>query len=712
MRTFPGSSAAIFVIGVLIVSCGPPDPHSRYAEIVLPETRKNPVELTLHGHTRVDDYFWMNDRDNPDVISYIEAENEYLNTVLSHTKGLQDKLFEEMRSRIKEDDSSVPYKLGEYYYYSRYEEGKEYAIFCRRKGTMEAAEEIIVDGNKLGEGKAYFALGSPVMSTDHSIAVFAVDTVGRRFYTVMFKDMKSGEILPYRIPNITGNIVWANDNKTVFYAAQHPTTLRPYKIYRYELGTPVSRAVEVYEEKDETFFCYLIKTKSDAYVMIYIGSTLSTEIHVLDANSPRGRFTIVQPRERELEYTVSHYGDKFYIRTNLNAPNFKLVEVPVSNPGKEYWKDILPHRENTLLERVEIFRDYLVVEERTEGLPGIRIRPWSGEGEHYLDFGEPAYAAYLSINPEYETDLVRYTYSSLTTPSSIFDYNMVTGEKILLKQQPVLGNFDPVSYVTERAFATAADGARIPISLVYKKGLRKNGRNPALIYGYGAYGYSMEPTFSSVRLSLLDRGFVFAIAHIRGGEEMGRRWYEEGKMLNKKNTFTDFVACSEELIRQRYTSQEKLFAMGGSAGGLLIGVVANMRPELYRGVIASVPFVDVVTTMLDDSIPLTTAEYDEWGNPNIKEQYDYLLSYSPYDNVEERAYPNMLVTSGLHDSQVQYWEPTKWVAKLRDRKTDDNLLVLYTNMDAGHGGASGRFQALREVALEYAFMLDLLGIDK
>jgi oligopeptidase B len=703
-------SIALVILSVLLSSCATDGP--RYPDIDPPVAPRQPVELTIHDHTRIDSYYWINERDNPEVIAYIEAENEYLRQMMAHTEEFQNDLFEEMRSRIKEDDETVPYKKGDYYYYTRYVEDKEYPVFCRRKGSLTAPEEIIVDGNELGEGKSYFAIGNPTMSYDHTIAAFAVDTVGRRFYTAMFKDMRTGEILPHSIADITGNLEWANDNKSVFYSRQHPVTLRPYQIFRYELGKPVSATRLVYEEKDETYRCFVTKTKSEEYIVIYIGSTLSTEQRVLNANNPSGRFTIIQPREHELEYSIVHFGDLFYIRTNDRAPNFKLVAAPVADPRKENWIDVIPHRDDILLERVDIFNDFLVVQERSEGLPRIRIRKWDTGDDHYIDFGEPTYSAFIAYNPEYNTEILRYSYTSLTTPNSVFDYNMRTREKVLMKQQPVLGDFSPENYLTERLHASADDGTKIPMSVVYRKSLRKNGKNPALIYGYGSYGASSSPYFNSSLLSLLDRGFVFAIAHVRGGQEMGRQWYEEGKLLKKINTFTDFIDCSEYLIAEGYTASDKLFASGGSAGGLLIGAVINMRPDLYNGVIASVPFVDVVTTMLDDSIPLTTAEYDEWGNPNDTTYYEYMLSYSPYDNLTAHGYPHMLVTSGLHDSQVQYWEPTKWVAKLRTLKTDNNALLLYTNMDAGHSGASGRFQALREVALEYAFILDLAGKRK
>lgn len=677
-----------------------------------PVAEKIPTELTAHGHTRVDDYFWLRERDNPKVIEYLEAENAYLRAVMKHTEPLQEALYNEIIGRIKQTDMSVPYRSEGFYYYTRFEEGKEYPIHCRKKGNLEAPEEILLNVNKMAEGHAYYHVTGISVSPNNSLLSYGIDTVSRRLYTIHFKNLETGEIFPDRISNTTGLAAWANNNKTVFYTLMDMTTLRPYKIMKHVLGNDIGADMEVFVEIDETFNTYVSKSKSKKLIIIASDSTLSTEYRYLDASLPDGEFKVVQPRERDLEYQVEHFKDKFYIRTNYQAKNFRLMEVQMGKTAKEYWKEIIPHREDVLLEDFEIFARFLVVEERQSGLPQLRIMPWESKEEHYLDFGEQTYSASISFNPEFETDLLRYDYSSLTTPNSTYDYNMASKEKTLLKRQEVVGDFSPDNYYAERLYATAPDGVKIPVSLVYKKGLEKNRANPTLLYGYGSYGSTMNPSFSSVRLSLLDRGFVYAIAHIRGGQEMGRFWYEDGKLFKKKNTFTDFIACAEHLIAEKFTQPEKLFAMGGSAGGLLMGAVINIRPDLFKGVIATVPWVDVVTTMLDSSVPLTTAEYDEWGDPNIKEYYDYMLSYSPYDNVEAKEYPNLLVTTGLHDSQVQYWEPVKWVAKLRAMKTDSNRLLLYTNMEAGHSGASGRFRRHRETALEYAFILELLEINK
>jgi len=681
----------------------------RATDVEPPAPEKRPVELTNHGHTRIDNYYWLNERDNPEVIEYIEAENEYLGKMMEHTEPLQDRLYDEMRGRQKEDDMSVPYKKDDYYYYTRYEEGSEYPVYCRRKGSMNAEEEIIIDVNIKAEGHSFFMLSGVTMSPDHRSVAFAVDTVGRRMYTIYFKDLQTGNILDEKLSDVTSNVEWANDNQTIYYTRQDPQTLRSYQIYRYEVGLPVEQAELVYEEDDETFRSWVSKTKSDEYIIITSRSTVSTEQHVLPANDTHGTFSVIQPRQRDLEYWIDHADDIFYIRTNLDAPNYKLMTTPVDRTQKENWTEFISHDDDILLERVEIFNEFIAIGERKDGMDHIRIMDRETEESHYLNFEEEAYTVRIGQNPVFDTEELRYVYTSLTTPNSTYDYNLRTGEHTLLKQTEVLGDFNPGDYVTERLFATADDGTDIPISIVYRKGIEKDGTSSLLIYGYGSYGATMRPWFNSNRLSLLDRDFVYAIAHVRGGQEMGRHWYEEGKLLNKKNTFTDFIACTEYLQDQGYSNPEKTFAMGGSAGGLLMGAVVNMRPELYQGIIATVPFVDVVTTMLDDSIPLTTQEYDEWGNPNDPEYYEYMLSYSPYDNVTEQAYPHMLITSGLHDSQVQYWEPTKWIAKLRDYNTGDSNIMLYTNMEAGHGGASGRFEGLREVALQYAFLLDLAG---
>ncbi|MFD2514435.1 S9 family peptidase [Pontibacter locisalis] len=675
-----------------------------------PVAKKAPKELTTHGETRVDNYYWLNQREDPEVIAYLNAENDYTKKVMSNTEDLQKELYQEIVGRIKQKDESVPFKDDGYWYHTRYEEGKEYPIYARKKGTLSAPEEVMVNANERAEGLNYYSAAGMNVSPNNKLLAFGEDTVSRRKYTIRFKDLSTGEMLKDRIPNTTGAAVWANDNKTVYYTVKDPA-LRSYKIFKHTLGTPSSQDKEIYHEADETFSTFVYKTKSDKYIIIGSSSTLSNEYRFLDANNPNGNFKVIQPRERGLEYSVDHFGDKFYIVTNKDgATNFKLMQTPVSKPGKANWKEVIPHREDVLLEGIEIFKDYLALQERKNGLTQIRIKKWNDpKTDYYIDFGEEAYTAYISTNPDFDSKTLRYQYSSLTTPNSVYDYNMETKQQELKKREEVVGDFNPENYEAKRIYATADDGTKIPISLVYKKGIKLDGSNPTLQYAYGSYGYSTNPGFSSVRLSLLDRGFVYAIAHIRGGQEMGRKWYEEGKMMKKKNTFTDFIDASEYLIEQGYTNPDKLFAMGGSAGGLLMGAVVNMRPELYQGVIAAVPFVDVVTTMLDTSIPLTTGEFDEWGNPAEKDAYDYMLSYSPYDNVKEQEYPNMLVTTGLHDSQVQYWEPAKWVAKLREMKTDDNLLLLHTNMEAGHGGASGRFERYKETALQYAFLLNLLN---
>ena len=679
---------------------------------VPPVAQKISKELTIHSDTRIDNYFWLRERDNPEVIEYLKAENAYIEAMTAHTEMLQEKLYNEIIGRIKQTDMSVPYMLRGNLYYTRYEEGKEYPVYCRKKGGEDAPEEILLDVNEMAKGHDFYAVRSVRVSLDNNLLAFGVDTVGRRKYVIQVKDLRTGDILPDRMELTTGAAAWANDNKTLFYTKKDPTTLRSYKVFKHVLGADPADDDMVFHEADDTFSCSVWKTKSDQYIFIGSFQTLSSEYRYLDADNPDGDFQLIQPRERDLEYNVDHFGDKFYIRTNLDAKNFKLVETPVNRTRKRYWKDVIPHRDNVLLENFEIFKDHLVVQERKMGLRQLRIINWDDRSEHYMAFEEPTYTLYISTNPEFDTPWLRFGYSSLTTPNSTYDYNMVSKERKLLKREEVVGNFDSANYQSEWLWAEARDGTKVPISLVYRKDQRKDGPQPLLLYGYGSYGYSMNPSFSSVRLSLLDRGFIYAIAHIRGGQEMGRQWYEDGKLLKKKNTFTDFIDCAGHLIQEGYTSPEQLFAMGGSAGGLLMGAVLNMRPDLWKGVIAAVPWVDVVTTMLDDSIPLTTSEYDEWGNPNDKEYYEYMLSYSPYDNVEAKDYPAMLVTTGLHDSQVQYFEPTKWVAKLRDLKTDDNPLILDVDMESGHGGTSGRFKRHKRTALEYAFMLDLLGIKE
>jgi len=678
-------------------------------DLLAPKAKVIPKSLEKHKDIRIDNYFWMNERENPEVIDYLNQENTYYNSMTAHTKDFQKDLFEEMKGRIKEDDQSVPYLYNGYYYITRFEIGQDYPIYSRKKGSLSANEEILFNCNDLAKGHSFFQLGGLSVSPDNKFATFGVDTVGRRIYTIQIKNLETGEILSDKIENVTGGSVWANDNKTIFYTRQDKVTLRADKIFRHKLGTNSADDVLVFDEKDDTFNVSVSKEKSKKYIVIGSGSTLTTEYRILNSDNPDGEFTIFQPRVRGLEYSISHFGDSFYVLTNKDkATNFKLMKTPENATSKENWKDLIPHRKEVLIEDIEIFRNYLVVEERSNGLNHIRIMPWSGAGEYYLPFGSETYNAYTTTNVDFDTDVLRYSYQSLATPSSVIDFNMTTKEKEIKKEQQVLGGkFDKNNYIEERIWATATDGTKVPISMVYRKELKKDGKNPLLLYAYGSYGITMDTYFSSTRLSILDRGFVFAIAHIRGGEDLGRQWYEDGKLLKKKNTFTDFIDCSKHVIKEKYTSPEHLYAEGGSAGGLLMGAVVNMAPELYNGVIAQVPFVDVITTMLDDSIPLTTGEYDEWGNPNVKKYYDYMLSYSPYDNVTAQKYPNMYVSTGLHDSQVQYWEPAKWVAKLRTKKTGATVLFLNTNMDAGHGGASGRFEALKELAKEYSFLLDL-----
>jgi oligopeptidase B len=682
--------------------------------IAAPIAKILPKQLKKHNDIRTDNYFWLNDRENPEVIDYLNQENAYYDAMTAHTKDFQKSLFEEMKGRIKEDDQSVPYLYNGYYYITRYEKGQDYPIYSRKKGSLDAKEEILFNCNELAKGHTFFQLGGLSVSPDNRFASFGVDTVGRRIYTIKIKNLETNEILPDVIENATGGSVWANDNHTLFYTRQDKVTLRANQILKHKLQTTADQDVLVYEEKDDTFNVSVGKEKSKKYIVIGAESTLTTEYRILNSDTPDAEFKVFQPRVRGLEYSISHFGDSFYILTNKDkATNFKLMKTPENATEKKHWKEVIAHREDVLIEDIEIFSNYLVVEERSNGLNHIRIMPWSGAGEYYLPFGSETYNAYTTTNVDFDTDILRYSYQSMATPSSVIDFNMKTKEKEIKKEQAVLGGqFDKNNYVEERVWATAKDGIKVPISLVYRKDLKKDGTNPLLQYAYGSYGVTMEPYFSTTRLSLLDRGFIYAIAHIRGGEDLGRQWYEDGKLLKKKNTFTDFIDCSQFLIQEKYTSPAHLYAEGGSAGGLLMGAVVNMAPELYHGVIAQVPFVDVITTMLDDSIPLTTGEYDEWGNPNKKEYYDYMLSYSPYDNVKEQTYPNMFVSTGLHDSQVQYWEPAKWVAKLRAHKKGNTNLYLHTNMDAGHGGASGRFEALKELAKEFAFLLDLEEIKK
>ncbi len=676
---------------------------------VPPVAKVIPKQLEEHGDVRTDNYYWLKERENPEVIHYLEQENAYTDSVMKHTESLQKTIFDEIVSRIPQTDESVPFREDGFLYYARFETGKEYPVYCRKAGEADAPEQIILDVNELAKGHEFFSTRGLEISSGKNILAFATDDVGRRIYTLRFRDLDGGEMLPDQIPNVTGNLAWANDNRTIFYTRQDLETLRWYQVWCHRLGDDPADDALVYEEADPTFDVYVTKLRSKKYIAIASTQTLASEYRILEADRPSGKFRVFEPRERGHEYSIDHLGDTFYIRTNLDgAKNFKVMKTPDTATTRDHWTELVASRDDVLIRGFELFRDFLVLSEQRDGLNQIHILPWSGKGEHTIDFGEPAYQASLGDNKDVDTSILRYEYESMTTPPSVYDYDMKSHDRTLLKRQQIDGGFDSAAYTTERIFATARDGVRVPISLVYRKGLEHDGTHPLLLYGYGSYGYGMSAGFDPARFSLLDRGFVYAIAHIRGGDEMGRAWYEDGKLLHKKNTFTDFIDCAEALIRQGYADPDEVFAYGGSAGGLLMGAVTNMRPDLWKGVVAAVPFVDVVTTMLDPDIPLTTAEYDEWGNPNDPRFYDYMKSYSPYDNVEAKRYPNLLVTTGLHDSQVQYWEPAKWVAKMRAMKTDSNLLMLKTNMDAGHGGASGRFRRQQLTAFIYAFMLDLV----
>lgn len=682
------------------------------ADIAPPIAKVLPKTITLHGDARVDNYFWLRDRDNQATIQYLDAENRYTEAIMKHTGALQSKLYAEMLGRIKQTDLSVPTKRDDYFYYTRTVEGQQYPIFCRKHGSVQAAEEILLDGNAMAAGKKYFRVGNFSVSPNHRLLAYSIDYEGDEAYAIRVKDLVTGKLLADEIPNTYYSLEWGNDNATFFYTVLDPAK-RPFKIFRHALG--VKQDTEVYHETDERFTVELAKTLSRAYILINIGSSLTSEVRYVSADRPKNQFHVVLPRVQETEYDVSHHGNSFFIRTNDGAKTFRVVQAPVKDPSKANWTEVLPARAEVTVEGITSFHDYLVIEERDRGLNKIRVQKFTTgiltDDVHYIDFPEPVYTAGVGGNAEYNTKLLRFGYTSLTTPESVFDYNMETRERELKKQQEVLGGYDPSHYQSERIFATAPDGVKVPLSLVYKKGLVKNGKAPLLLYGYGAYGISMDPGFSSDRLSLLDRGFVYAIAHIRGGADLGKPWHEDGRMLKKRNTFTDFIACAEFLIDQKFTSPAHLAILGGSAGGLLMGAVTNMRPDLFAVVVAMVPFVDALNTMLDASLPLTVGEYEEWGNPCEKQSYDYIKSYAPYDNVAPKAYPAILVTAGLNDPRVSYWEPAKWVAKLRALKTDDHRLLLKVNMGSGHFGASGRYEHLKETAFNYSFILDSFGIE-
>ena len=674
-----------------------------------PRAEKIEKTLSIHGEDRVDEYYWLNKRGDKKVLDYLNSENKYRKELMKDYESLEKEIFNEIKSRIKEDDSSVPYFDNQYFYYTRYEKDKQYPIYCRKKGSLDSKEEILIDANIMSEGHEYFRVGDIEISPDNKIMAYSIDTVSRRIYTIHFKNLETGKTLSKKIPNTSGSITWANDNKTFFYNLKDLETLRTERVMRCDLNSDESEK-EIFYEEDETFSVYSYKTKSDKFIVIGSSATLSQEFRYIDASNPNGDFKLFDKRVDGLEYSISHFKNKWYILTNKdNATNFKLMVCDEKRTNKENWKEFIGHNDETLLEGIEIFNDYLVITERNNGLRRINIKPWNKSESHYIKFDEEVYSLYSNINPQMNTKKFRYSYSSMTTPNSVVEYDMVKRDTIILKETEVLGGkFDKKNYHTMRVWAPTEDGKKVPISLVYRKDLFKEGKNPLLLYGYGSYGITNNASFSSVRLSLLDRGFVYAIAHIRGSQYLGRKWYDDGKMFNKKNTFRDFIDSGKFLIEQGFVNEDKLFAMGGSAGGLLMGAVLNMAPELFKGVIAAVPFVDVVTTMLDEDIPLTTFEYDEWGNPNNKESYDYMLSYSPYDQVDKKDYPAILITTGYHDSQVQYFEAAKWIARLRDRRTNNEPLLLYCNMDAGHGGASGRFEAYKETAMEYAFFISLL----
>ncbi len=692
--------------------------NAQFQQATPPVAEKKEHVRNIHGEQVLDNYYWMYDYfgkgpDSTKVVDYLKAENTYLETVMAGTKQLQANLFTEMKARIKEHDESVPVFKNGYYYYTRTDNGKEYYKYCRKKSSLAAKEEVLLDVDQMAEGHPYYAVTGFSISEDNKLLAYGVDEVSRRQYTIYIKNLQTGEILKDAVTNTEGAACWANDNKTLFYTAKNPVTLLSEKIKRHTLGADAATDAVVYEENDKSNYIGVEKSKNNKFILIVSQATMSSEIRMLDAAQPNGTFAVFQLRMKDVLYDVIPLENKFLIRTNKDgATNFKLMECPLGKTSATNWKEIIPTRSNVLLQSVEEFKGFIAINERKEGLVKMRIRNLKDNSDHYIDFGEAAYSANFGANPEYNSTNLRFGYTSLTTPVSTYDYNMVTRVKKLMKQQEVLGGYNPKDYTTERFYVTAKDGTKVPVSLVYKKGFKKDGKAPLLLYAYGSYGISTDASFNSARLSLLNRSFVYAIAHIRGGEDLGRQWYENGKMMHKKNTFTDFIDCGEFLVKEKYTSKEHLYAQGGSAGGLLMGAVTNMAPDLWHGVIAQVPFVDVVNTMLDESIPLTTNEFDEWGNPQNKDSYFYMKSYSPYENVEKKNYPNILVTTGLHDSQVQYFEPAKWVAKLRDMKTDKNMLLLHTNMAFGHGGASGRFDYLKDVALIYAFMFTLEGIDK
>ena len=713
-------NALILAVGPALLAACAGDAPARPEPVSMPKSAPVPPIAAVRPHAvespngaRNDEYYWLRDdaRASPEVIGYLEAENAYKAAMTAHTEALEEKVYGEIIGRIKQDDSTVPYRLRGHWYYTRYETGQEYPIYARKAGTLDAPEQVMLDVNRMAEGHGFFQVGSTTIAPDNNLLAFTEDPVGRRQYTLRVKNLATGELLPDRIENVDPHVAWTADSRSILYLEKDPETLLARRVRRHVLGTDPAQDALVYEQDDESFYTSVGTTKDEHYLTIFARSTVSTEVRYADAADPTLTFRVFLPRERDLEYYPDHLDGRWIIRTNWQAPNYRLMEAKVGEEGdRANWRELLAHREDAFVDGFDLFSDFLAIEERSDAMRKIRIRPWGGGKDFYIGSDEPAYTTSLGVNAEIDTRIVRYEYTSLTTPMTVYDYDIQTGERKLMKRTPVLGGFDSANYRTELVWAPARDGAKIPVSLVYRAGVLRDGSAPMLQYGYGSYGATMDPAFSIARVSLLDRGFVYALAHIRGGQEMGRRWYENGRLLHKKNTFTDFIDVTRFLVQEGYADGKRVSAMGGSAGGLLVGAVANMAPGDYRAIVAQVPFVDVVTTMLDESIPLTTNEFDEWGDPKKKEYYDYMSSYSPYDNVARQAYPAMLVTTGLHDSQVQYWEPAKWVARLRARKTDANPLLYRTTMEAGHGGKSGRFQRFREIAEEYAFILDQSGI--
>lgn len=701
-------STMIIIITVMMISCNQTT-EKEMANIQPPKAEKGEHITEIHGVKWNDEYFWLRNesRDNEKMLAYLKAENDYYKAMTAHTEDLQKELYDEMVGRINETDLSVPVKDGDYYYYSRTEKGKDYSIYCRKKGNLDAEEEILLDGNALAKGQKYFSLGTFEVSPDHKLLAYGVDLDGSEYYDIYFKNLETGELLDDKIARTGGTVEWANDNKTVFFSMLDDAH-RPFRLFRTQLGSTTDPTL-IFEEKDDRYFLSAYKSKNDKYIFLYLGSKLTTEIHYLDANNPMSDFKVFQERTQGVEYSVAHHSDKFYIVTNENALNFKVMTADVDNTSKSNWQTFIPHDDKVLISSVEAFKDHLLVYHRKNGLKNIKVINLKNNEQHDVEFPEAVYTYWGAENPDFNSETFRMTYSSLITPRTVYDYDMNTRKLIEKKVYEVKGGYDKSEYVTDRIMATAPDGTKVPLSIAYKKGLKKDGKNPCYLYGYGSYGSNMDPYFSTIRLSLLERGYIYAMAHVRGGSEMGRKWYDDGKFLNKKNTFMDFIACAEALINENYTNSDKLAMSGGSAGGLLMGAVVNMRPDLFQVVVADVPFVDVINTMLDETIPLTVTEFEEWGNPKDKKYFDYMLSYSPYDNVERKDYPHMLVTAGLNDPRVQYWEPAKWVARLRDYKTDNNTLLLKTNMGAGHGGASGRYERIKEMAFEYAFVLDKIG---